>query len=85
MDILKKRREKANLIIAYQTVFDSEHGRKVLKDLMSLCGFVQSSMDDNSHVTAYNEGKRSVIVDILNKVNTDPDKIVEILKDNRKE
>ena len=85
MNLLQARRKKAELLISYQRLFDSEDGQRVLVDLMQICGFMSDCMENEPHLTAYNEGKRSVIIRILNYLKTDPMKLLELLEDNRKE
>lgn len=56
-----KRQNKKAL---YQTVFTSEHGEKVLADLVR--GFYSKYTFNESHANmAYTEGRRSVIQHIL--------------------
>lgn len=50
----------------YQHVFGSEEGERVLRDLMKgACIWGESSYDPNPYATAYNEGRRSIILQIL--------------------
>lgn len=49
----------------YQTVFGTDEGKKVLKDLEAVCGFKSVSFDENPYRTAYHEGMRAVYLYIL--------------------
>jgi hypothetical protein len=66
---LFKRRKKdpAAIIKSYSTVFDTPEGKKVLADLCSN-GFIDTPSIDvnNPYQTAYNEGRRSMALHILN-------------------
>jgi hypothetical protein len=65
----KVKRSIAN-IQAYKSVFKSEDGQKVLWDLMKLNSFMQDSyVQGDPYSTAYNEGRRSVVLYILQKIN----------------
>ena len=58
----------------YQQTFNTSCGQKVLRHLMKNCGIMQPSMDlktCNSHATAFNEGRRAVIIEILQKLRLD--------------
>lgn len=62
------------LQIAYAQSFESESGKKVLKDLENRYCVHKTTMDANPHFLAHNEGMRSVILYIkdqlkMNKVN----------------
>lgn len=65
------------LTIAYQKVFSGPEGEKVLNHLMYTYGvfFGTADTEGNPHVMYYNEGRRSVVVDILERVDCDLDKI----------
>lgn len=50
----------------YQTVFESVEGRRVLADLMDASGFLQINyVPSDPTGTAFNEGKRAIVVEIL--------------------
>lgn len=56
----------------YKTVFKSPEGEAVLESLKKFCKYESSSFDyRDSHLTAFNEGKRHVILKILETLNTD--------------
>lgn len=55
------------LKIMYKQVFTSESGEKVLKDLEARCNFRNTIFVQNdSNGTAFEEGKRTVYLHILN-------------------
>ena len=50
----------------YRALFDSPAGREVLADLFARCGLMRTSMTmGEPHMTAFNEGRRSVGLDII--------------------
>ena len=58
----------------YQQSFESESGKKVLRHLMKTCGIMQPSIDMkdcNPYATAFNEGRRAVVIEILQKLRVD--------------
>lgn len=75
-------------ILAYKRFFDTEDGKLILKDLMKSCHFMSSTMDVNSHETAFNEGARSVILRIIKTTNTSIEqlnKLIEKLEEEQDE
>lgn len=51
-----------NIAKAYQNVFDTEDGKKVLGDLYEFCGAdTQVFNPQDSHITAFNAGKHRVL------------------------
>ena len=52
----------------YQQVFGTESGKAVLHDLMKRGGCLSTSMHADSHMTAYNEGRRSLVLEILSRL-----------------
>ena len=59
-----------SLIKNYKIVFNSDDGKKVIKDLEKRCHeFVTTHAKDNSHETAFLEGQRSVLIFIKSMIN----------------
>lgn len=72
-----------NKMRIYKEVFDTPNGKKVLKDIMDFCHIMGQLHDpNNSHNTAFNDGKRRVALRILSFLK--PEEIVDIYnsKDN---
>lgn len=63
----EKLEKQKQLTTAYQVVLNSPEGRIVLKDLLQLCMTFETTMTGNSY-TYFNEGKRSIGLHILNKI-----------------
>ena len=74
----KEKRRRAT----YKEIFGSEAGKEVLDDLMKSNYFFTSTQTGDSHETAFNEGRRSVILAILNYVSLDIEKIQQRMKDS---
>tara|TARA_E500000305_G_scaffold20164_1_gene15235 strand:+ start:9998 stop:10270 length:273 start_codon:yes stop_codon:yes gene_type:complete len=74
----KEKRRRAT----YKEIFGSEAGKEVLDDLMKSNYFFTSTQTGDSHETSFNEGRRSVILAILNYVSLDIEKIQQRMKDS---
>ena len=55
----------------YKKVFESEEGKRVLKDLEKKCMFNYSVFDKDSLVMAYQSGLRGVYISIVTLMNMD--------------
>ena len=59
-----------SLIKNYKIVFNSDDGKKVIKDLEKRCHeFVTTHDKNNSHETAFLEGQRSVLIFMKSTIN----------------
>ncbi|RMF55083.1 hypothetical protein D6745_03210 [Candidatus Woesearchaeota archaeon] len=68
--------EDIDLIQAYKTVFSSPEGKKVLSHLMRSHGFYSTSfVEGDMFATAFNEGGRNVVMQILKKININLDEL----------
>jgi hypothetical protein len=74
----KDRKRRAT----YKEVFSTEAGREVLEDLMKNNFIWNSTITSDLQETAYNEGRRSVVLAILNYVSLDADRIQTMMKQN---
>lgn len=70
----------ANRVHAYQKVFTSPEGERVLHDMMKAHGMLQSH-PANPQEMALKEGERLVILRILALLKTDPKKLLERIED----
>ena len=62
------------LIRAYKQVFESDQGKKVLKDLEKRCSYhTTTHIKGDSHESAFLEGTRSVILFIKNMLSKKPE------------
>jgi len=56
----------------YLTVFESPEGKNILHDLFRECGVFKTSQDErNPHITAFNEGRRSIGLLIQSRLRMD--------------
>lgn len=53
---------------AYKTVFTGLTGELVLEDMKRLLGFYQTTFSNDPYIAANNEGKRAVLVAIMNTI-----------------
>lgn len=68
-------KKKIDIHKAYIRLFNSEDGKKVLRDLLKSTGAFELSMDTTDRETAFNEGRKSVALRILRTINADPEKL----------
>ena len=64
----------------YRTVFESPQGQRVLADLCQRHGIYDPChVPGDAYSTAYNDGRRSVVVDLLRYLNTDLERLTNLL------
>lgn len=83
MKFLNRQKEKNNISYAYKRLFSTEDGQIVLKDLMRAGHFDQPSFDADPYLTAFNEGERHLLLRIIRTINSDPEKLLQLIKDNQ--
>lgn len=70
----------------FQATFETEHGKRVLKQLMKNTGFLHTNFVNNDpYGTAYNEGARSIVLHILNMLKIDVNKLEKQLSEEQYE
>ena len=62
----------------YKKVFETEEGKRVLKDLQAKCMFNYSVFDKDSLVMAYQSGLRDVYLSIVNIMSMDIEELERI-------
>lgn len=73
----KKEQQEINKIDCYKVIFNGEKGKIVLRDLLRNCGFFTGTFNaDHAHM-AFEEGRRSVIMDILRILQIDVNELIE--------
>ena len=71
--------ERHNL---YKMVFDSPNGQLILTDLADRHRIFQTTFVTNDpYATAFNEGRRAVILDLIRFINHDLEFIKEVMKE----
>ncbi len=64
----------------YRRAFGGEPGRRVLRDLMRRHFVLRSTqIAGDSHETAFNEGRRAVVLDVLHALNANEDALREMM------
>lgn len=94
-DDLKSEEEKANekvaelnaqkdldVVRAYKNVFKGQGGPRVLHDLMKSCSFIRSTYSGDPVQMAHNEGRRSVVLDIIKMLGRDEASILDFLNNS---
>ncbi len=66
----------------YKNTFSTEEGQRVLKNLEKLCFVHGTTFSVDDGVIQFNEGKRTVVVQIQNMIVMDLEKLREQLKEN---
>lgn len=74
MDLFKA----AKRVKAFKDTFATESGKIVLQDLVRECGLLRNTYRGNSEELLFNEGKRNVLLYILNNINADLKAILEV-------
>lgn len=75
IDLLRRRQD-------YRLLFSGERGKRVLRDLMRRHFVLRSTqIAGDSHESAFNEGRRAVVLDILQACNADEDQVREMAKE----
>jgi hypothetical protein len=75
-----------NLVKDYQKVFNSKEGQHALFDLIRRSEILNSASSDwDPYRLAFNEGRRSIVLYILSKLDTDPEAFRKILIDMDRE
>ena len=75
-------RERAAVARGYQTVFSGPVGQMVLADIMTRAGMVGTSfVAGDPHATAFNEGKRRLALEIIERLNVSPDSVLRMLRE----
>lgn len=73
------------LVSDYQECFNSPAGKKVLAHLMKVHGVLQSSfVEGKADATAFNEGGRNAILQILKKMRIDIKKLEKMITEEAK-
>ncbi len=64
----------------YKKVFETEEGKRVLKDLERVCMYRSTTFDKDSLVMAFQEGLRAVYLHITTIMNMDIEELERIAK-----
>ena len=75
----KKVSDDLRLLRAYRRVFRTADGMAILEDLKKSCCFNRSTLAQGPELVQYHEGRRSVILSILDLMDRDISKLHEQL------
>ena len=79
------RGQKAiDIVRAYKNVFESADGKIVLYDLMQSCSYLKPTYIQGIQSIQINEGRRSVILDILDVMNRSEADLVKFINNSLK-
>lgn len=79
--LTKKQEYSFTILKSYEKTFSDLDGQRVLFDLMNECGLLSSSQfTGDPYETAFREGKRYALLYILKKLETDPQKLRELIE-----
>lgn len=79
--LAKKTQFKVDLLTTYQKVFDSEDGKLILHDMMKANGMFDTTFDENPYRTAFQEGRRSVITNLIMLLGKDANEMYKQFKE----
>jgi hypothetical protein len=71
------RKKKLDQVFLYQSVFNSDDGKKVLFDMMKVHHVFGSTFSKDPYETALKEGERNTVLRILSILQIDPEKLLE--------
>lgn len=71
---------------AYRSTFGNSEGQRVLKHICAACFVFKPSMNTKEKgLTEFNEGRRSVALEILAAIGKSEDDIMQLTQDSQKE
>ena len=74
-------RKHTRLLQLYFSVFNSSEGEEIIADLSTRYNVFSPTFDPESErVSAFNEGARNVVLDIIKRARTSPEKILAKLE-----
>lgn len=74
-------RDQLELVDDYKQVFGSDAGQRVLRDLEDFAGLLSDGFSENPYITAYNAGRRSVGVYLLEKLEMDRQRLMQMVRE----
>ena len=77
----KKEKKQVKLIRTYQRLFNSDEGKQVLYDLLRRSNVLSTSFNGMDYLSmAYNEGRRSLMLYILSRIDSDPEAMKQLME-----
>jgi len=72
------QKEAATRLAAYRDFLSTEQGELILEDLKNACHYNTTTMAETPYLTAFNEGRRSVVMQIIETAQLTPDQIKKV-------
>lgn len=66
------QQQRRALALAYRRAFATPDGQEVLADILRRGQVMQTTFDVDARVSAYNEGRRRMALEIIEMLNADP-------------
>lgn len=86
MAVRKRASRRSDIALAYQRLFDSDDGRKVLHDLMKRCHVLHPiNTPGDPYMTAFHDGERYAVLRIMQMINMDPAQLMIMIKEGQEE
>lgn len=80
-----KDKKRAEMIQRYKKFFGSPDGEEIIKDLIKSCGILNPIFNKDPIVMSYNEGRRGMVLDIINLLDFDEKRIYDLTRQVQKE
>lgn len=77
---VEKIKKAQKIVAAYKAVFSSDNGKIVLLDLAKKCHFMTPVTAENGIFSAFNDGKRCAVIDILKMAGYDETVLIDLLQ-----
>lgn len=81
----EKTKEQIALIQDYIKVFETDEGRKVLKDLMDQSYLLKPTAAPTEMLASRNEGKRELMLHILHNLSFDVQSLLDLIDESKNE
>lgn len=75
-----KKNKQVDRVLDYKQVFGTEHGKRVLYDLVKTHNVLNSTFDKDPATFAFKEGERNVVLRILTLLNVDTVQLQNIIE-----
>lgn len=66
-------------LAAYRATFAPDYGQRVLADLIRRAGVFQTTETVDPLAIAFNEGRRQIVLSIINDISSDPTRLARLL------
>ena len=84
----KSPHKQVTKVIDYKVAFGTDEGKRVLYDILKVCGMLTSSFDyeePEALSMAYREGQRNVALYIFNKLKTDVHALTKFIEEQEEQ